>query len=186
LQPRQSVDEDKARSRVDYPTDDHLGGAIDEHQDRAHAIVPAQHGPPRLSVVTVKTGGGRRNHRRADELGSLGSSILLTAPIKGGRMRAVMVRYKLKADRVTENEEYISKVFDDLKREAPTHFRYAVFRLEDCVSFMHLVFEESEGNPSLADLPAFQAFVANIADRCDEPPVASAVTPVASYRLLDG
>ncbi|MEX2539892.1 MAG: hypothetical protein WD646_14690 [Actinomycetota bacterium] len=99
-------------------------------------------------------------------------------------MRTLMVRYKVKADRVAENENYVSKVFDELHKQDPSGFRYASFKLEDGVSFVHLVFEGStNGNNSLGDLSAFQAFVSGIEDRCDEPPVATELTEVGSYRL---
>jgi hypothetical protein len=39
-----------------------------------------------------------------------------------------------------------------------------------------------EDSGSLQDVSAFQAFVADIADRCDSPPVASGATVVGSYR----
>lgn len=63
-----------------------------------------------------------------------------------------------------------------------------VLRLEDGVSFVHVVTEdESVDNPdSLQDVPAFQAFVADIADRCDVPPLAMAATVVGSYRPAAG
>ena len=101
-------------------------------------------------------------------------------------MKTVMVRYRVKPDRVAENEEHIAKVFEELGSKGPTGFRYASFKLEDGVSFVHIVFEESSGDLSLSDLPSFQAFTAEIADRCDEPPVATAMAPVGNYRLLDG
>jgi len=40
-------------------------------------------------------------------------------------MKRVMVRYKVKADRAAENESYIAKVFEQLKREKPSGLRYA-------------------------------------------------------------
>jgi hypothetical protein len=101
-------------------------------------------------------------------------------------MKTVMVRYKVKADRSEENERYISKVFEELSLEQPAGFRYAALKLEDGVSFVHLVFAEPSESPvSLADMPAFKAFVADISDRCDEPPVASGVTYVGSYGFLE-
>jgi len=101
-------------------------------------------------------------------------------------MRTVMVRYKVKPDRVAENKAYIEKVFEELAERRPTGFRYGSFTLGDGVSFVHVVFEESTEGASLADIAAFQAFTADIGDRCDEPPVATELTPVGIYRLLDG
>jgi hypothetical protein len=59
-----------------------------------------------------------------------------------------------------------------------------VFRLEDGVSFIHVVIEHDDVDApdSLQDLPAFQAFVAGIEDRCVNPPVASGATVVGGYR----
>jgi hypothetical protein len=100
-------------------------------------------------------------------------------------MTAVMVRYRVKPDRVAENEEYISKVFAELSREKPSGFRYVSFKLEDGVSFVHIVLEQAS-DFNLAEMPAFKALVADIADRCDEPPVATGMTAVGSYRFIEG
>ncbi len=54
-------------------------------------------------------------------------------------MKRVMVRYKVKADRAAENENYISKVFEQLKNDRPSGLRYASFKLNDGVSFVHIV-----------------------------------------------
>ena len=53
-------------------------------------------------------------------------------------MRRVMVRYKVKADRAAENESYVKKVFEQLERERPAGVRYATFKLDDGVSFVHI------------------------------------------------
>ena len=63
------------------------------------------------------------------------------------------------------------------------NIRREVFRLDDGVTFIHVVIEHEVDEPdSLQDVPAFQAFVAGIADRCDVPPVATGATIVGSYR----
>jgi hypothetical protein len=74
-------------------------------------------------------------------------------------------------------------VFDDLEEREPVGFTYKVFRLEDGVSFVHVVVEHDVEDPdSLQSVPAFQAFVAGIADRCEIPPVAMGATVVGGYR----
>ena len=94
-----------------------------------------------------------------------------------------MVRYQTKPDRADENQELVEAVFADLDRRQPDGFTYKVFRLEDGVSFVHVVVEHDHPNPdSLQDVPAFQAFVEKIADRCDVAPVAMGATVVGSYR----
>lgn len=100
-------------------------------------------------------------------------------------MKRVIVRYKVKQDKVDENIAYINDVFASLKELAPENFRYASFRLEDGVSFVHIASMESDddANP-LPSLDAFKAFVANIADRCDEPPVASVADLIDAYAVF--
>ncbi len=99
-------------------------------------------------------------------------------------MKATVVRYQAKADRADENQGLIEKVFADLEARQPDGFTYKVFRLEDGVSFVHVVIEHDDvTNPdSLQDVPAFQAFVADIADRCDVAPLAMGATIVGGYR----
>jgi hypothetical protein len=96
----------------------------------------------------------------------------------------VVVRYQTKPDRADENQALIEKVFEDLEARQPEGFTYKVFRLEDGVSFVHVVVEHDDvSDPdSLNDVPAFQAFTADIADRCEVPPVASRATVVGGYR----
>jgi hypothetical protein len=74
-------------------------------------------------------------------------------------------------------------VFADLEERQPAGFTYKVFRLEDGVSFIHMVIEHDVEDPdSLQAVPAFQTFVADIAERCDVPPVATGATIVGGYR----
>ena len=73
-------------------------------------------------------------------------------------------------------------MFAQLAERSPKGFTYNVFRLEDGVSFIHVVIEHDVDSPdSLQDVPAFKAFVADIADRCDVPPVATRATHVGGY-----
>ena len=96
-------------------------------------------------------------------------------------MRQVMVRYKVKPDRVEENEQLVRAVYDELAATRPAGLRYATFRLEDGVSFVHVASVEGEHNP-LAEVEAFARFQADIRDRCDEPPVATEAQTIGSYR----
>jgi hypothetical protein len=97
-------------------------------------------------------------------------------------MRTVMVRYKLKADRVAENERYVGDVFAQLEREKPAGIRYATFKLDDGVSFVHIAsLDAAEGTNPLTALSAFKAFTSAIKDRCEEVPVSTTLNPVGSY-----
>ena len=91
-----------------------------------------------------------------------------------------MVRYTVKAERVADNERFIRDVFEALHRAAPPGLRYASFRIEGGASFMHLVSYETDSQ-ALTALPAFKAFVAQIRERCIEPPVTVDLQEVGSY-----
>ncbi|TML93809.1 MAG: hypothetical protein E6G06_00735 [Actinobacteria bacterium] len=98
-------------------------------------------------------------------------------------MKTIVVRYQVKPNRADENQQLIEAVFAQLDEREPEGFTYKVFRLEDGVSFIHVVIEHDVDHAdSLQAVPAFQAFVADIADRCDVPPVAMGATVVGGYR----
>jgi hypothetical protein len=98
-------------------------------------------------------------------------------------MKSTVVRYQAKPERAEENQKLIEAVFADLEKRQPNGFTYKVFRLDDRVSFLHVLIEHGVADPdSLQDVPAFQAFVADIAERCDVPPQALGATVVGGYR----
>jgi hypothetical protein len=100
-------------------------------------------------------------------------------------VKRLMVRYKVKADRAAENERYINDVFQQLHRDRPAGLRYASFKLDDGVSFVHIVSVDSaDGRSPLGELSSFKAFTATIGERCDEPPVAVDLDEVGSYRVF--
>ena len=74
-------------------------------------------------------------------------------------------------------------MFAELDKHQPEGFTYKVFRLDDGVSFIHIMIEHDVDHPeSLQDVAAFQAFVAEVDDRCDFAPVAMGATIVGGYR----
>ncbi len=100
-------------------------------------------------------------------------------------MNTTIVRYKVKADRVEENKEFIRAVFKELDASKPDGLRYVSFSLADGVSFVHIAVTETvDGSNPLPETAAFKKFVADIKDRCDEPPAASSADIVGSYRLF--
>ena len=100
-------------------------------------------------------------------------------------MKKLLVRYKVKAGKADENQELIEKVFDELLRNSPSGLRYASFKLSDGVSFVHFVsIETADGNNPLIETPAFKAFNAGIADRCEEQPLLTEMTEIGSYRCF--
>ena len=101
-------------------------------------------------------------------------------------MKRVVVRYKVKADRVEEHEDLIRKVFAELAIVRPTGLAYHALKLADGVSFVHFAtVSTADGQNPLTTLPAFKAFTANIGDRCEEAPVNSQATAIGAYRADD-
>jgi hypothetical protein len=93
-----------------------------------------------------------------------------------------MVRYRVKPGQAETNEQLVRAVYEELHRADPAGFRYATFRLDDGVTFVHIAESESPGNP-LAQIEAFKEFQKDIADRCDEPPVVAQLSEVGSFRF---
>jgi hypothetical protein len=94
-----------------------------------------------------------------------------------------MVRYKVKPERVAENEELVRAVYDELAQTQPDGLRYATFKLDDGVSFVHIAETDGESSP-LTQVVAFRRFQQDIAERCDERPVVTTLTEVGSFRLF--
>ena len=94
-----------------------------------------------------------------------------------------LVQYKLKAECVAENEAFVTRVFEELKRVQPPGVRYATFRHGDGVSFTHLVSRETpaDGVNPLTSLPTFKAFAAGIRDRCKVAPVTIELKEIGTY-----
>ncbi len=97
-------------------------------------------------------------------------------------MKTIVVRYQTKPERADENQRLIERVFAELEERRPKGFTYKALRMDDGVSFVHVVIEHDvDEADSLQEVPAFQAFVADIAERCDLPPAAVGGTVVGDY-----
>jgi hypothetical protein len=97
-------------------------------------------------------------------------------------MKKVLVRYKLKADKVTDNEILVIEVYKQLHEKKIEGFHYCTLKLADGLTFIHIALADTEeANATFSHLPAFKNFQANIKDRCDELPVVNAVTVIGAY-----
>ena len=92
-------------------------------------------------------------------------------------MRRVMVRYRVKPDRVAENEALVRAVYEELGRVAPSGFRYMTNVMEDGVTFVHI----ADGEFALGQMESFSRFVDGARDRCDELPVTTQLQEIGSY-----
>jgi len=100
-------------------------------------------------------------------------------------MKTTMIRYKVKPALADENQKLIERVFAQLERERPRGLRYHAFRLDDGVSFVHISSRDvgPESSP-LMRLESFNAFLADIRNRCDEPPAQIDVISLGRYEML--
>jgi hypothetical protein len=96
-----------------------------------------------------------------------------------------VVRYRTKPEKADENAKLVAEVFAELAADDPGGLRYVTLRLEDGVSFVHIASIEGDTNP-LASSPAFKRFQSEIADRCEEGPIAMDATVVGEYSFPIG
>jgi hypothetical protein len=86
-------------------------------------------------------------------------------------MHTTVVCYKTHPEHADQNAAFIKSVFDGLRRAKPTGLRYQAVRGRDGVTFTHVAtVEDSEAASPLTTLPEFKAFVAELRQRCAEPP----------------
>ena len=94
-----------------------------------------------------------------------------------------LIRYRTKPDQADANAKLVEAVYAELHRTQPDGVSYATFRLNDQVTFLHVVQVREEPSPLLA-VKAFGEFQADIADRVDQPPVQEELNEVGSYRFF--
>ena len=103
----------------------------------------------------------------------------------GTPVKRVVVQYRTKPEQADANQDLVESVFAALEKSAPAGLRYATFRLEDGVSFVHIASIETEdGSNPLESVPEFAAFGRGVADRCESPPAVRGATLVGAYRFL--
>ena len=97
-------------------------------------------------------------------------------------MTARMVTYRVKDGRAEENSAYVREVMADLDERSTEGVSYAVYLLEDGVTFLHVVEEDREGGKVQVS-EAFQRFTATLVeDRCADTPQLHQMTRVGSYQ----
>lgn len=97
-----------------------------------------------------------------------------------------MVRYTVHPQHAAQNEELVRAIIDELGELQPAGLRYAAFKLEDGVSFIHLISHDADrGHLPGPELDALRAFHVGLRERCAEPPVRTELTLLGAVRLLD-
>jgi hypothetical protein len=96
-------------------------------------------------------------------------------------MKKTLVRYKVKAGLVEENERLVKEVYKQLEQENMIGFHYCTLKLPEG-TFIHVAFSDTEAdNERFTQLSAFKNFQAGIKERCEEFPVAQAASMVGSH-----
>ena len=91
-----------------------------------------------------------------------------------------VIRYTTKPECAEENARLIGAVFADLDTLQPAGLQYKSFRLEDGLTFVHLVTMTGPENPLLAS-EAFHDFSSTVAGRCTEGPLVLEATTLGDY-----
>jgi hypothetical protein len=100
-------------------------------------------------------------------------------------MVRLLVRYRVKAERVAENEGLVKAVYGALHAIGNPDVHYATFKLNDGRTFVHIAsFPSKEKEAILTGLPAFKEFQKGLKDRCDELPDPQPLTEVGSYGFV--
>jgi hypothetical protein len=84
-------------------------------------------------------------------------------------MTRKMIRYEVRPEDAGQNEELVRGVFEELHALGLEGLSYEAFALDDGVGFIHIV-EHPDGNNPLPELPAFKRYIADVRERCAEPP----------------
>lgn len=92
----------------------------------------------------------------------------------------LVIRYRAHPDTADLNESLIRDVFAELADRKPAGLEYAVYRLDDGQTFVH-VFSSSDGTDALTELPAFRRFQEGAAARQEGPPDAHSAHVVGRY-----
>jgi hypothetical protein len=93
-----------------------------------------------------------------------------------------LIRYRTHPEHAEQNQRLIRAVFAELAEARPPGVHYIAFRLDDGVSFVHLVTLDGDDNP-LPSMGAFQEFQAGLGERIAEGPIPADATEVGSYRF---
>lgn len=93
--------------------------------------------------------------------------------------RITVVRYKTTSEAGDDNADLVRDVFAELAERHTEGIRYATFRLDDGVSFVHVAAIDGENPLTASD--AFGAFQAGLTERCVERPHPAGATLVGSH-----
>lgn len=95
-------------------------------------------------------------------------------------MSTKLIRYRVKPEKIEENQQLVQQVFRELRAKSPKDVRYLVLKLSDG-TFCHLFEDETR---TISTLDAFAAFRRGGSDRRVDEPQQLEATIVGNYRML--
>jgi hypothetical protein len=93
-------------------------------------------------------------------------------------MKSAVIRYRTKPEAADENQRLIENVFAELAQKQPEGLRYSTFRLDDGITFVHVVTDEGDTLPGLS---AFQEFQRDLGNRLESGPDRENATAIGGY-----
>jgi hypothetical protein len=101
-------------------------------------------------------------------------------------MATRLVQYRVKPDRIAENERLVRDVLAQLGERRVSDVRYAVLRGSDG-TFTHIVESDANGSAAaLTSLPAFKRFQEGTAERTNLAPKTDEVVLIGNHLMLAG
>jgi hypothetical protein len=97
-------------------------------------------------------------------------------------MSVLMVRAKIKEEKIADAQAATAKVIRALEQERPADVRYTV--LSDGPTFAALLVLNPDGSHPLAAMPEYKELVENLQQWYAEPPVVERLTVLGSYQLF--
>jgi hypothetical protein len=95
-------------------------------------------------------------------------------------MERLLMRYRVKPDRLEEHLRLLAEVFEELNRVCPEGLSWATFRLEDG-SFLEIAIDPDLPGP-LPGLASFARYRADLDDRCSHRE-ATEIHQIGAYRF---
>ena len=99
-------------------------------------------------------------------------------------MNVMMVRAKIKEEKIADAQAATDKVIQALEEARPADVRYAVSRLSDGVTLLAFLELEPGQEHPLRTLPAYAEMLENLKEWYAEPPTVEHMTVIGSYQLL--
>jgi hypothetical protein len=120
-----------------------------------------------------------RTHRCPVDASGAAVGSVLEEPEEDEMTDAFVVRYRATAEAAEENQRLVEAVFAELATTRPPGLEYAVYRLADGVTFVHIASGDRE---ALGRVAAFQEFQRDGDERREAAPDATSATVVGAYR----